>query len=235
MCYITFAKRNKDEARRREVVDRILSRYWEPMYYYLRRKGYKDAEKLVQEFCMKKVWERSLIQRARKAKGRFRTFLLTALRRYANDVDDYENAKKRKPEKPLVPLEKLGLGNLPEPPGGLTPERAFTYKEVSKLLDQVRGEVKEHYCRRGKATHWEVFREAVWAPIQTDEPAPSLAELCKKHGISDEAKASSMITTVRRRCAAVLWQIVRPTVSCDEEVDEEIRDLMRILSESGAG
>jgi hypothetical protein len=58
---------------------------------------------------------------------------------------------------------------------------------VSNLLDQVLGEVKEYYCRKGKATHWKVFREAVWAPIQTGRRAPSLAKLCKKYGISDEA------------------------------------------------
>jgi len=79
-----------------------------------------------------------------------------------------------------------------------------------------------------------VFRARTLFPIMENaEPRP-LSELCAKHGISSEARVSNMIVTVKRRFQKVLKRRVRESVSSDEEVDGEIRDLMQSLSESSA-
>src|SRR5512136_3003846 len=66
----------------RALIGLLLERYWKPVYCYLRRKGYKneDAKDLTQGFLHEVVLDRQLIQRADPAKGRFRSFLLHALK-----------------------------------------------------------------------------------------------------------------------------------------------------------
>jgi hypothetical protein len=65
-------------------------------------------------------------------------------------------------------------------------------------------------------------------------PPPSIAEVCARYGIASAAKASNMIVTVKRRFRATLMCHVRPLVASAAAVDEEIRDLLEILSRNGA-
>ena len=62
-----------------------------------------------------------------------------------------------------------------------------------------------------------------------------IRQLCDELGIGDEAKASNMGITVRRRFKVALRRRVREFVDSDEKVDQEIRELMEILSKGGAG
>lgn len=229
--------RTDDDARRRQVLETILARYWKPVYCYLRRKGCgnEDAKDLTQGFFHEIVLGRGLLQQADRAKGRFRTFLLTALDRYATDVHRAATARKRRPEGGLVSLEGSDTAHVPEPAFEATPEEAFHYAWASALLDQVLTEVRDACQRGGKAVHWEVFRATVLAPIMEGVAARPLADLCAQHGIADERRASNMIVTVKRRFQDALRRHVRQCVESEEEVEEEIRDLMEILSQSRAG
>jgi hypothetical protein len=73
------------------------------------------------------------------------------------------------------------------------------------------------------------------APILEGQTPPPLSALCAEHRIPDEAKASNMVVTVKRRFRTTLRRHVRQAVGSDAEVEEEICDLMQILSKSGAG
>lgn len=226
-----------DQALRRMIIGKLMTTYWKPVYCYLRHKGHTNetAKDLTQGFFHEIVLGRELIQQADKTKGRFRTFLLTALERYVVDVYRGDTRKKNRPKAGFVRLEFAELVNLPPAKVGVTPEQAFYYGWAADLLDQVLAEVKDEYCSTGRAKHWEVFRLKVLVPIFEDVKGPSLAEICRKYGIADESKASNMIITVKRRFRAVLKRHLRGLVRSDLEVEEEFRDFVKILSDSGAG
>lgn len=232
-----FAARSRDEPRRQAALRELLERYWKPVYCYLRSKGYdrEDAKDLTQGFFCEIVLGRGLIQQADRAKGRFRTFLLKALGRYVANVQRADQAKQRMPEGGLVRLEGISGRNVPEPLHFGTPPEIFDYAWASALLDQVLSEVAGECRQTGKATHWKVFRAKLLQPIMTDAQSPSLADLCKKHRIANEAKASNMIITVKRRFEAILRRHVRLLVDSDAEVYEEIRYLMKVFSGRRAG
>ena len=223
-------------ARRREALGRILGRYWKPLYCYLRRRGHsnEEAQDLVQGFCQEVVLGRGLVAQADRAKGRFRTFLLTALAHYVASVHRAETARKRRPQDGLVRLDATDGPGVPEPAAYGTPEDAFHHAWAAALLDEVIAEVRKACARDGKATHWAVFRARVLAPIMEDAAPPSLAELCARHGIAGEDAASNMTITVKRRFEAALTQHVRELVESDADVAGEIRDLMEILSKGHA-
>jgi RNA polymerase sigma-70 factor (ECF subfamily) len=228
--------RTDDDARRREALGRILARYWKPLYCYLRRRGHsnEEAKDLVQGFCEEVVLGRRLVAQADRAKGRFRTFLLTALCHYVASVRRAETARKRLPEDGLVRLDTSDAPDVPEPTGAGSPEDAFHYAWAAALLDEVLAEVREACLREGKALHWEIFRARLLAPIMEDAEPPSLADLCARHGIADEDAASNMTITVKRRFEAALTRHVRELVETDADVAGEIRELMEILSRGGA-
>ena len=225
-----------DEARRRQALGQILSRYWRPIYCYLRRRGYgnEEAKDLTQGFFHDAILKRDLLRWASPVKGRFRTLLLSAVGRYCSNVARDQTARKRHPVGGLVQLDAataqwLATGN-PE----ADPERAFHYAWASQLLDEVLFAVQAACRAEGKQVHWHVFRERVLDPILYGAKQPSLPALCERYRIPYEAKASNMIVTVKRRFQREMARRIREVVGSDADVEQEILDLLEILSRGSA-
>src|ERR1700738_4095571 len=70
--------------------------YWRPLYLFLRREGYgsDDAQDLTQGFFADLIQTRSYA-RADRERGRFRSFLLGALKHFVADARDRGRAQKR--------------------------------------------------------------------------------------------------------------------------------------------
>jgi DNA-directed RNA polymerase specialized sigma24 family protein len=219
------------------LINELLKRYWKPVYCFLRRKGSdnEQAKDLTQGFFQEVVLDRELIQRADQARGRFRTFLLSALEQYLARVHRKETARKRIPKDKLVRLEQIDPAELPELVGELTPEESFNYAWVSELLDRLLADVEAKYRADDKALHWQVFHSRVLQPIMEHAQPPSLPQICQMYGIEDERKASNIIGTVQRRLRTALKRRLRRSVTGDADVDEELRELMQIFSKKGAG
>jgi len=223
-----------DGAHSEAALEQLLRRYWRAVYCYLRYKGYdhEGARDHTQGFFHEIVVGRRLVQRADRAKGRFRTFLLTALNRYLVSVHRAEKAKHRVPKGGLVSLQAMKNLGIPGPVQGGTSAEVFDYAWASALLDQVIAEVARACREMGKGRHWDVFRERVLLPTMEDSALPPLPHLCQKYGIPTEAKASKMIFAVKGLFRKVLRSRVRELVDSDDEVDGEINHLMNIFSGS---
>ena len=221
-----------DEVRRRAVIDDLVRKYWKPVYCWLRRKGYTNepAKDLTQGFFHELVLGRELIQRANKAKGRFRTFLLTALDHYAVNVYRADLRKKRCPAGTVLSLETFDEGSVSISSKDMEPGEAFTYVWALELLQEVLAEVEAGCRKDGKEKHWELFCARVLKPIMCWTEAEPLSRICRKLDIPDEGKASNMIITVKRRFQAVMKSRVRLYVDADKDVEKEIHDLMTVLS-----
>ena len=103
------------DERDRALIDLLLKLYWKPVYCFLRRKGYdnESAKDLTQDFFHEVVLGRDLIQRADPSKGRFRSFLLTALKRYLINAAEARRAQKRIPSEKLVSLNGIDPAEIP--------------------------------------------------------------------------------------------------------------------------
>jgi RNA polymerase sigma-70 factor (ECF subfamily) len=223
-----------DKTRRKEAINELLGKYWKPVYCYLRRKGYSNesAKDMTQGFFQEVVLGRELIQQANRAKGRFRTFLLTALGRYATDVYHKETAGKRLPKGQMVPLETNDAANLLQAQSESKPDEVFNYAWASEVLNQVLAKVKDDCCNAGREAYWKVFYAKVVAPIVGGAETPELRELCTKYGIESEAKVSNMIAYVKTRFRSAMTRHLRQFVQSDSEVENEFNEIFRILSKS---
>jgi hypothetical protein len=101
---------------------------------------------------------------------------------------------------------------------------------VSDLLDQMLEEVQATYRSQGKAIYWLLFADRILQPIMDNTSAPSLDEICEKYGVENTTKASNMIITVKRRFRATLRRYLRQAVANNAEVEEELKELIRIFS-----
>src|SRR5207247_10841610 len=77
-----------------------------PLYAYVRRRGSgpEDAQDLTQSFFAR-LLDRDLLSRASPHRGRFRSFLLTALQNFLADEHDRAVARKRGAGQPLISLD----------------------------------------------------------------------------------------------------------------------------------
>ena len=209
----------------------LLSKYWKPAYCYLRRKGYSNEESkdLTQQFFYEAVFGRGLIEKADESKGRFRSFLLIALNRFLINIKNKETAQKRIPKDKLVPLDMADSLELPQTVSTLAPEDSFNYAWVSSLLEDVLEEVEAQCHSDGKGVHWQVFCDRILQPIIDGTDPPSLKVLCEKYGIKDEAKASNMMITVKRRFQVTLNKQLRDSVVSEAQIDGELEEIKRFF------
>jgi len=188
----------------------LLEQYWKPVYCYLRRKGHDNdqAKDLTQAFFHEVVLNRDLVARADQTRGRFRSFLLHALKQYVKKQNLKERAQKRIPKEKMVSLDVAEPPALPESVARGSVEESFHYAWVSALLERVIAAVRAECAEEGMTTHWALFSERVVQPILTDRSPPPLASICKAHDITDTQTASNMIVTVKRPNARGTRRIV---------------------------
>ncbi|MHC4147452.1 MAG: RNA polymerase sigma factor [Planctomycetota bacterium] len=215
----------------RALIGLLLERYWKPIYCCLRRKGYdnEEAKDLTQDFFHEIVLNRKLVQKADSSKGRFRFFLLHALKQYLVSKKRKETARTHIPKHKIVSLDVTNPPVLPQTVCESSPEDCYNYVWVSTLIDQVLSDVKTKCSEQVMETHWGVFHDRIVRPMLSNAAAPSLTDICEKYGIDSEKKASNMIITVKRRFQVTLRQYLRNTVASEREVDDELQEIMRFL------
>ena len=182
-CWTQIRSFNEtDDAQRQFILSQMMGRYWRPVYCYLRRKGLSNAnaKDMTQSFFCEVVMGRDLVAQASQSKGRFRTFLLTALDRYLIDRHRRESALKRSPGQ-VMSLHSEDMPDLPEDQQQSPPDQVFCYAWATSLLDETLLMVQEDCRRQGQIKHWRVFEDRVLLPLLESQAPLSVTEICDKH------------------------------------------------------
>jgi len=206
--------------RRESVYSELYSKYWKPLYAYLRGRGFTNdqAKDLVQGFFTDKVLGQQLIQKADRTRGKLRNFLLTAVKNYAIIIQREKSPQQGLDEKIEKPAKNSG------------PEAEFNRAWADELLQQVLKELETECSRKGKVVHWQLFRQWLLEPdVETDNLR--LADIAAGCGIEDSSKAYNMIANVKERFRAILRNHMLDLVDSDEQVDMEIADFINIFSQ----
>ncbi len=213
------------------LIGALLKAYWKPVYSFLRRHGHnnEDAKDLTQSFFYDIVLSNQLFQQADSCKGRFRTFLLTALRRYLINVKRKETARKRTPKGKMIPLDVVDPNALGVYSEDLSPDECFNCAWVSSLLEHVFADVEAACHQDGKTVHWKVFDERVLQPLMDQTEAPPVKDICRKYDLTDGHMLANMITTTKRRIRLALEKHIQDLVSSPDEVVDELQELTRFF------
>lgn len=216
-----------DADARRDALERLLVRYLPALRAHLlwgKRLPSEEADDLLQDFVAGKIIERGLIGRADAALGKFRTFLLAALDRYAIDRFRQQSAKKRSPDG--APLEIGERGDLlPAPPSSDAFDVAWARSVLAEALKRMREECEA----TGRADVWGVFQCRLLEPSLQGTAPVDYEELVARFGLQSPSQASNVLVTAKRTFARALRSVVGEYALGDEEIDAEIRELREIL------
>jgi DNA-directed RNA polymerase specialized sigma24 family protein len=210
-----------------DALTRLYQTYWYPLYAYVRGRGYnrEDAEDLTQGFFAK-LLEKKWLLAADRAKGRFRSFLLTALKCFLADEWDKRQAQKRGGGQALLPLTfDTGEARLnQEPQVTMTPEESFERRWVLTLLEEVMQRLRKEYAGEGNAALF-----AALAPCLAGErTAFPYADLGKNLSLSESA-VKSAVHRLRQRYRKLLREEIAQTVESPDQVEDELRHLFAVL------
>jgi RNA polymerase sigma-70 factor (ECF subfamily) len=228
---VVVAAGRSDTTRARAALEKLCQSYWFPLYAYVRRRGHsvEDAQDLTQEFFAR-VLEHQWLARADQAKGRFRTFLLTALERFLANEWDKARALKRGGGHAPVPLQldtaetRYGV----EPTDDRTPEQAFEYRWALTLLEEVVKRLEQEFCAEGQA---ELFA-ALKLCLVGDRASQPYAELAAALDMNEGA-VKVAVHRLRQRYRELLRAEIANTVASSADVDAEMRHLFNVLAAGG--
>jgi DNA-directed RNA polymerase specialized sigma24 family protein len=151
---VVLSARDKASPQSDAALEELCRTYWCPLYAYVRRQGHspQDAEDLTQGFFARLV-HKDYLDRVAREKGRFRTFLLVALKRFLADEWDHARAQKRGGGSACLSLEAEAAERRyrVEPVDPLTPERVYERHWALTLLDVTMARVRKECDAAGKA------------------------------------------------------------------------------------
>jgi RNA polymerase sigma factor (sigma-70 family) len=217
-----------DSASAREALGRLCQVYWYPLYAYVRRRGHspEDSQDLTQEFFAR-LLARNWVGSADPGKGRFRTFLLTAMNHFLADEWDRLKAQKRGGGQRVLPLEVESAETRfqLEPPDPLTPEMIYERRWAQTLLETVFEQLRQAYAAEGKAA---LFAELKGSLVQA-RAGVRYADLAERLKLNEGALRVA-VHRLRQRYRVLLRAEIAHTVAGPVEVEEELRYLFRALA-----
>ena len=232
-CFLTtrwsvvLSAREKGSPQSAEALEKLCRAYWYPLYAYIRRLGHSpaDAEDLTQEFFAR-LLQKDYLQAVAREKGRFRTFLLVALKRFLANEWDRARAGKRGGGVACLSLDvALAEGKYRiEPVEELTAERIYERRWALTLLDQTMSRLREECVVAGKTAEFDRLKGFLTAEQEAMNYADAVAAL----GLSEGA-ARVAVHRLRRRFREVFREEIAHTVDRPGDTDDEVRHLLAVL------
>jgi DNA-directed RNA polymerase specialized sigma24 family protein len=217
-----------DTPRAQAALEKLCQTYWFPLYAYVRRRGHsvEDAQDSTQEF-FSRLLAGNWVSDADRTKGRFRTFLLTALNRFLANEWDRASAKKRGGGVAPVPLdtEVAESRYCAEAGNALAPDRLYDRQWAMTLLDRALTRLEAEHQRSGKPAEFAVLSPALTAERGDIPYAAMAAQL----GLNETAVRMA-VHRLRKRFREVFREEIAQTVAGPNEVEEEIRHLLAALA-----
>lgn len=212
----------------RNALETLCRGYWYPLYAYVRRAGKSphDAEDLTQQFFAN-LLEKDWLRTAAPEKGRFRSFLLVALKRFMTKEWRHSTAQKRGGVLPALPLETADAERryAGEPVETLAADEIYERRWAMTLLDQALEQLRAEFSAAGKAEEFDCLKQ--W--LSADRNQIPYAELASRLG-GAEGSARVAVHRLRKRFREIFRERIAITVAEGEDLDEEIRHLVAVLS-----
>jgi len=212
------------ESSRREALNWLCECYWYPIYAFLRRHGHAPAaaQDLTQSFLVHFL-ERKSIERADPGRGRFRSYLLGALKNFLADRHDYENARMRGGEFQILPLSfTTSEERYLQCPQNLSPDAIYERQWALSLIGRVLDLMRSEHEAEGKAPLFDRLKGFLTSEADYPEAAAALG--------MREGAVRVAVHRLRRRYRDLLTAEIAETVAEPGDIQREIRHLIGVLS-----
>lgn len=207
----------------RDAFEELCRDYWPPLFAYLHRRGFSqtDAEDLTQGFFLH-LLEHHMTRRAEAERGRFRSFLLGALKNYLANEAERAGRQKRGGDCEIFSLDDPRLA-FPEPSCESEASRLYEESWAQEVMHHALERLREKFAGRT-----ELFN-ALEGFLDGAGNGPSLDETARVLGLSAGALRTA-VSRLRKQFAEELRLEIARTVSAPHEIEEEFQCLRVVLS-----
>ncbi|MBI5359574.1 MAG: sigma-70 family RNA polymerase sigma factor [Planctomycetes bacterium] len=214
----------------RSAAEYLVSSYWKPIYFFIRRKGYdiESAKDLTQSFFAVFL-EKDFMKSVERGKGKFRTFMLAALNHFLSKELERKNAQKRGGSKIILSLDfaraetEISL----EPAGGETPEKILLRSWAQITLEKAMENLRAELASRKQQVRLDIFETFLSA--KKEEHKHTYGALARKFSTS-ETDVRNCLHRVRRRYKELIEAEIMKCVSDANDVKGELDELFNALS-----
>ena len=192
-------------------------------YTYLRSRGLspEDTKDATQGFFAY-LLEREFLRNIEPEGGRFRNFLLVVLRRWMKDERKRVINVKRDAEIEWQPWHEMEIDDRVAPPAGTSPEEAFDRSWAESLVTRSMLVIGQRWQNR--AGLFDALRLTVESPENVEKYSVIADRLEMTEGAVGKAAHD-----LRHQFAEQIRLEIRDTVSRDQDVEEELRYLVRLM------
>ncbi len=211
-----------------EALETLCQTYWFPLYAYLRRWGYDrhQAEDCTQGFFATMI-EKQGLRLVDSGRGRFRSYLLGALKHFLADEYDHDRAQKRGGGHKVLPLDFIEAETRYSggPAHELSPEKLFQRSWALMLLDRALKRLREEAAKANN----ELLFDRLKTYLTGDRSSVPYSVMAEKLGMTEGAVRTA-VHRFRLSYRRLLRQEIAQTVSSQDEVEEELRDLFNAFT-----
>lgn len=206
----------------------LCQTYYYPLYAYVRRDGHDAhaAQDLTQEFFHRFLAADYLASVAPE-KGRFRSFLLAALKHFLSAARVRASAVKRGGRQTFIPLddERVEERYLLEPGDESAPELGYDRRWATTLMERALESLREECRREGRSGQFDRLRVF----LSREACEGEYAEIAASAHLTPGALAVA-VHRLRQRYGQQVRTEVANTVAHPADVEEELRYLFRVLT-----
>jgi RNA polymerase sigma factor (sigma-70 family) len=229
---LTWPSGQLSPERSQRALTQLCQDYWPPLYRFIRQRGYdrSDAQDLTQGFFAY-LLEKKSFAASDRTKGRFRTFLLLLLKRYLGAARAHQRRQKRGGAQAVILLDDDRFEALERVEkealltgAPLDEERAFEWNWATELVSRAMDALAAEYASGQKARLLTELRPFLTGGVGL----PTHEEAAARLGVSLPTFRSHLFR-LRARYRTLLRSEVLRTVPQEQDIDEELRYLCRVL------
>jgi len=209
--------------RRQQALTELLQTYWQPLYVYLRRKGFgpEEAADAVQGFAVR-VLEKDFLSRLDPRRGRLRGYLKTALNHYLSNLREEASAEKRGGRVKIVSLDfdaaEQTLGAAPP-----DAEKAYLRGWAEQVFERALDTLQSEFMSNGRKGPLDVL-----VRYFRGEELESYAAVAAQHAMTIP-QLKSFLHRARAKFRELVVAQVAETVAEPAEVEQEMGELLAAL------
>lgn len=225
---VVLSASRPESAHYQQALESLCRTYWFPLYAYLRRHGYDthQAEDHTQAFLASLLAKHGL-RLAEPKRGKFRSFLLAALKHFLANEHARAGAQKRGGGRSILSLDyrSAEAQYALEPRDELSPEKLFERSWALTVLDRAMARLEAEAAASKKPPQFDRLKAYLTAGKDAVAYHQVAAELKMTEGAVKVA-----VHRLRRRYRELLRDEIAQTVASEDQIDEEIRQLFAALA-----
>ena len=222
---VVMQARDKGSPASLDALEALCKAYWYPLYAYVRRLGNssQDAEDLTQQFFAR-LLQKDWLDSVQRERGRFRTFLIVAMKRFVANEWDKSRAARRGGGQPLHSLDTdcAEARYLAEP--SLPADHLYDRRWAMILLEQALACLRAEYEAGGRTGEFSRLKQY----LTVDRGAIPYTAIAREAG-STEGAARVAVHRLRKRFREIFRAAIAETVEQPGDIEAEVRYVAEVL------